>query len=39
MILSKGPYMKPTVIVWDLETVPALTSFAAANGLYGVLDK
>ena len=25
--------MKPSVIVWDLETVPDLRGFAAANGL------
>ena len=28
--------MKPTVIVWDLETVPDLGGFAAANDLVGV---
>jgi 3'-5' exonuclease len=27
--------MKPSVIVWDLETVPDLVGFAAANGLVG----
>jgi 3'-5' exonuclease len=27
--------MKPSVIVWDLETVPDLPGFAAANGLVG----
>lgn len=27
--------MKPTVIVWDLETVPDLAGFAAANDLVG----
>jgi hypothetical protein len=25
--------MKPSVIVWDLETVPDLAGFAAANDL------
>ncbi len=27
--------MKPAVIVWDLETVPDLAGFAAANDLVG----
>jgi predicted PolB exonuclease-like 3'-5' exonuclease len=27
--------MKPTIIVWDLETVPDLNGFAAANDLVG----
>jgi 3'-5' exonuclease len=27
--------MKPNVIVWDLETVPDLAGFAAANDLVG----
>jgi hypothetical protein len=27
--------MKPSVIVWDLETVPDLAGFAAANDLIG----
>ena len=27
--------MKPSVIVWDLETVPDLRGFAAANDLVG----
>src|SRR5262249_27754860 len=27
--------MKPSVIVWDLETVPGLRGFAAANDLVG----
>jgi hypothetical protein len=27
--------MKPNVIVWDLETVPDLGGFAAANDLVG----
>ena len=27
--------MKPSVIVWDLETVPDLGGFAAANDLVG----
>jgi 3'-5' exonuclease len=27
--------MQPSVIVWDLETVPDLTGFAAANDLVG----
>jgi hypothetical protein len=27
--------MKPSVIVWDLETVPDLDGFAAANDLVG----
>jgi 3'-5' exonuclease len=27
--------MKPSVIVWDLETVPDLAGFAAANDLVG----
>jgi predicted PolB exonuclease-like 3'-5' exonuclease len=30
--------MKPSVIVWDLETVPDLPGFAAANGLVGKPD-
>jgi hypothetical protein len=28
-------HMQPTVIVWDLETVPDLGGFAAANDLVG----
>jgi hypothetical protein len=28
--------MKPTVIVWDLETVPDLAGFAAANDLEAI---
>ena len=30
--------MKPSVIVWDLETVPDLGGFAAANDLVGRSD-
>src|SRR5215831_19410559 len=30
--------MKPSLIVWDLETVPDLAGFAAANGLVGKSD-
>ena len=30
--------MKPKVIVWDLETVPDLGGFAAANDLVGKSD-
>jgi len=30
--------MKPSVIVWDLETVPDLRGFAAANDLAGKPD-
>src|SRR5215467_3838717 len=30
--------MKPNVIVWDLETVPDLGGFAAANNLVGKSD-
>ena len=30
--------MKPSVIVWDLETVPDLDGFAAANDLVGKSD-
>jgi hypothetical protein len=30
--------MKPSVIVWDLETVPDLAGFAAANDLVGNSD-
>src|SRR5262249_38596707 len=30
--------MKPSVIVWDLETVPDLRGFAAANDLVGKSD-
>jgi hypothetical protein len=30
--------MKPCVIVWDLETVPDLGGFAAANDLVGKSD-
>jgi hypothetical protein len=31
--------MKPSVIVWDLETVPDLGGFAAANDLPMLSDK
>ena len=30
--------MKPSVIVWDLETMPDLGGFAAANDLVGKSD-
>jgi hypothetical protein len=30
--------MQPSVIVWDLETVPDLAGFAAANDLVGKSD-
>jgi hypothetical protein len=30
--------MKPSIIVWDLETVPDLGGFAAANDLVGQRD-
>jgi hypothetical protein len=30
--------MQPSVIVWDLETVPDLAGFAAANDLVGKRD-
>ena len=30
--------VKPSVIVWDLETVPDLGGFAAANDLVGKSD-
>ena len=30
--------MRPSVIVWDLETVPDLAGFAAANDLVGKSD-
>ena len=30
--------MQPSVIVWDLETVPDLSGFAAANDLVGKSD-
>ena len=30
--------MKPSVIVWELETVPDLAGFAAANDLVGKSD-
>jgi 3'-5' exonuclease len=30
--------MKPSIIVWDLETVPDLAGFAAANDLVGKPD-
>ena len=30
--------MKPSVVVWDLETVPDLGGFAAANNLVGKTD-
>jgi hypothetical protein len=30
--------MQPSIIVWDLETVPDLTGFAAANDLVGKSD-
>jgi hypothetical protein len=36
--LSGSPCMKPSVIVWDLETVPDLSGFAAANDLVGKSD-
>jgi 3'-5' exonuclease len=40
MLSSRGAAtaMKPSVIVWDLETVPDLTGFAAANDLVGKSD-
>ena len=31
-------YMRPRAIVWDLETVPDLAGFAAANDLVGKSD-
>jgi hypothetical protein len=31
--------MDTSVIVWDLETVPDLRGFAAANGLVGFADE
>ena len=31
--------MEQNVIVWDIETVPDLAGFAAANGLNGKSDK
>ena len=31
--------MSDHVIVWDLETVPDIASYAAANGLTGKLDE
>jgi len=31
--------MKPSVIVWDLETVPDLGGFAAANELVGNIEE
>jgi hypothetical protein len=31
--------MPASVIVWDIETVPDLRGFAAANGLTGRLDE
>jgi hypothetical protein len=31
--------MNGSVIVWDLETVPDLRGFAAANGLAGKTDE
>jgi hypothetical protein len=30
--------MKPSIIVWDLETVPDLVRFAAAHDLVGKSD-
>jgi hypothetical protein len=33
--VSYSTCMKPSVIVWDLETVPDLGGFAAANDLIG----
>jgi len=30
--------MKPSLIVWDLETVPDLRGFAVANDLVGKCD-
>jgi hypothetical protein len=30
--------MKPSVIVWDVETVPDIRGFAAANDLVGKSD-
>src|SRR5262245_47292795 len=38
MCTSVSYDMKPTVIVWDLETVPDLGGFAAANDLVGKSD-
>ena len=32
MKIEAGEAMKPSVIVWDLETVPDLGGFAAARG-------
>jgi hypothetical protein len=29
----------PLVVVWDLETIPDLQDFAAANGLEGKTDE
>jgi hypothetical protein len=31
-------HMRPSVIVWDLETLPDLAGFAAANDLVGKSD-
>jgi predicted PolB exonuclease-like 3'-5' exonuclease len=31
-------FMKPSIIVWDLETVPDISGFAAANDLVGKSD-
>ena len=36
--VSYSSCMKPSVIVWDLETVPDLAGFAAANDLVGKPD-
>ena len=35
---TKAMHMKPSIIVWDLETVPDLPGFAAANDLVGRRD-
>jgi len=35
MSAAQPTSMKPTAIVWDLETVPDLGGFAAANDLVG----
>jgi predicted PolB exonuclease-like 3'-5' exonuclease len=38
MTIEAGEAMKQSVIVWDLETVPDLGGFAAANDLVGKSD-
>ena len=38
MALCKAPAVNNSVIVWDLETVPDLRGYAAANGMSAATD-